>query len=278
MPCAMRSILCLKPKDDHKMSKLLAISNLEITLQNDSSSRILLRDVHLDLNYEDIVAVVGASGEGKTSLGLAVLRLLPAAMKVCQGSIVFNERDLLALSLADIRRVRGREIGMVFQESLSAFDPVFRIGDQIAEVLQTHLGFSKRRAMTRACELLDLVEISEVQRVAQSYPHELSGGLRQRAMIAQAIAASPKLVIADEPTSNLDVTIQAKILGLFKKLRKEMHLSILLITHDLGLVRFIADRMFVLHDGLIAEEGDPRVILEAPRHDFTKRLLSATKI
>jgi ABC-type microcin C transport system duplicated ATPase subunit YejF len=260
------------------MSTLLKISDLGITLKEDSSSRMLLKNINLDVNQEEIVALVGASGGGKTSLGLSLLRLLPTAMEIAQGSILFQEKNLLDLSLSQMRHVRGKEIGMIFQESLSAFNPVFTIGDQIVEVVQTHLGFSKTKARQRTNELLDLVEVGDPRRVAQAYPHQLSGGLRQRAMIAQAIAAGPKLVIADEPTSNLDVTIQARILDLFKKLKTQMHLSILLITHDLGIVRFMADRMFVLHEGRIVESGASRAVLDAPAHAFTKKLLIATKI
>jgi ABC-type dipeptide/oligopeptide/nickel transport system ATPase component len=260
------------------MPPLLKISNLGITLRSDFSSKTLLRNIDLSLDQEQIVALVGASGGGKTSLGLSILRLLPAAMEIDQGSIIFKEKNLLELDLPAMQHIRGKEIGMIFQESLSAFNPVFRVGDQIAEVLQTHLGFSKGKAMERAWELLDLVEINDAKRVAHYYPHELSGGLRQRAMIAQAIAASPEMIIADEPTSNLDVTIQAKILELFKKLRKQMHLSILLITHDLGLVHFMADRLFVLYDGRIVESGEAKAVLDAPAHDFTRKLLKATRI
>jgi len=260
------------------MPPLLKISNLGISLQGDLSSRTLLKNINLDLNQEEIVALVGSSGGGKTSLGLSILQLLPYAMRVDEGSIFFHERNLLELNSLQIRDVRGKDIGMIFQDSLSAFNPVFRIGDQIAEVLQAHLNFSKQKASGRVLELLDLVEIRDVKRVAASYPHQLSGGLRQRAMIAQAIAASPSLVIADEPTSNLDVTIQAKILGLFKKIKTEMHLSILLITHDLGVVRFVSNRVFILSQGQIVESGNAQTVLDAPAHDFTKKLMKAINI
>jgi len=260
------------------MSSLLKISNLGISIQNDSSIRMLLEHIDLDLNKDEIVALVGSSGGGKTSLGLSILRLLPAAMQVTEGSILFKEKNLLEVSSFDMQHVRGKEIGMIFQDSLSAFNPVFKIGDQIGEVVQAHLGLSKQKAGNKVLELLDLVEIKDVKRVARAYPHQLSGGLRQRAMIAQAIAASPDMVIADEPTSNLDVTIQAKILALFKKLQTQMHLSILLITHDLGVVRFVANRVFVLSQGRIVESGNARVVLDKPGHDFTKQLMAATQI
>lgn len=260
------------------MERLLSLSDLTIRLQGDLGERTLLEGIGLDINKEEIAALVGSSGGGKTSLGLAVLRLLPRAMQVSKGSVLFKGQDLLSLSPLAMQKVRGKEISMVFQDSLSAFNPVFRIGDQIAEVVRVHQRISRPQALKRAWELLDLVEIKEARRIASSYPHQLSGGLRQRAMIAQAIAATPSLVIADEPTSNLDVTIQAKILALFRKLQKQMHLSILLITHDLGVVRFLADRVFILSEGKIVESGGARSVLEAPKHDLTRRLIKATEL
>lgn len=260
------------------MAALLEISHLGISASDGALSRPILTKVDLDIGQEEIVALVGASGSGKTSLGLSVLGLLPGAMKVDRGSIFFKGRDLLRLGLPKIRQVRGQEIGMIFQDPLSSFNPVFTVGEQIAEVLKTHAGLSGAKASQRAKELLDLVEALDAARVFRAYPHQLSGGLRQRAMIAQAIAAGPELVIADEPTSNLDVTVQAKILALFKKLKAQMHLSILLITHDLGVVRFVSDRVFVLCDGHIAEKGATPAVLGAPQHAFTKKLLDATRL
>lgn len=254
------------------MGQLLKITDLSIVLNSDSASRVLLENINFDINEKEIVALVGGSGGGKTSLGLSVLRLLPTAMKIAQGEISFQGNDLLTLDLPAMRTVRGKDIGMIFQEPLSAFNPVFRVGDQIGEVLRTHCGLSRRKSQERTHELLDLTEVEDPRRVARSYPHQLSGGLRQRAMIAQAIAASPKLIIADEPTSNLDVTIQAKILELFKKLKNELNLSIFLITHDLGLVNFLADRAFILHDGKIVEKGTAQEVFAHPKHLFTQKL------
>lgn len=254
------------------MGQLLKITDLSIVLKSDTASRVLLENINFDINEKEIVALVGGSGGGKTSLGFSVLRLLPAAMKIQKGEILFQDKNLLALDLRAMQHIRGRDIGMVFQEPLSAFNPVFRVGDQIAEVLRTHSGFSRRKSQERTYELLDLTEVDDPRRLAQSYPHQLSGGLRQRAMIAQAIAASPKMIIADEPTSNLDVTIQAKILELFKKLKKELNLSILLITHDLGLVNFLADRAFVLHEGKVVEKGNAQEVFAHPKHPFTQKL------
>lgn len=254
------------------MSALLKISNLEIILKSDRVSRSLLDNINLDINEKEIVALVGGSGGGKTSLGLSVLRLLPAAMKVAKGEILFQGQSLLELPLSAMQDIRGKDIAMVFQEPLSAFNPVFKVGDQIAEVLQVHLNLSRRKTQDKVYELLDLAEVEDPRRVARSYPHQLSGGLRQRAMIAQSIAASPKIIIADEPTSNLDVTIQAKILELFKKLKSQLNISMLLITHDLGLVNFLADRTFILHEGTIVESGQAKEVFSYPQHHFTQQL------
>ena len=166
---------------------------------------------------------------------------------------------------------------MIFQEPLSAFNPVFKIGSQIAEVLRTHTRLKKRQIKEKVVELLHLVEVPDAKRVANDYPHQLSGGLRQRAMIAMALAASPKLIIADEPTSNLDVTVQARILDLFVKLRNELKISILLITHDLGVVQHLADRVFVLKEGVIVEKGTTQDIFDNPQDVFTQKLIGAVK-
>ena len=254
------------------MSVLLKISDLQIIVKSDHASRILLHDINLDINEKEIVALVGGSGGGKTSLGFSILRLLPSAMKVSNGEILFQGQNLLELPLSSMQDIRGKDIAMVFQEPLSAFNPVFRIGDQIAEVLRVHLNLSRQKAREKVYELLELTEVEDPRRVARSYPHQLSGGLRQRAMIAQAIAASPKIIIADEPTSNLDVTIQAKILELFKKLKKQLNISMLLITHDLGLVSFLADRAFILNEGTIVESGQAKEVFLHPKHHFTQQL------
>jgi len=260
------------------MKELLTISQLQISLQEGPRQRDLLQDIHVDIGQEETVALVGGSGGGKTSLGLAILRLLPSAMKVTKGEILFLGQDLLTLDRAQMQNIRGKEISMIFQEPLSAFNPVFRIGDQIAEVLEAHTDGPRSKTQDKMCALLDMVEIPEPRRIAGSYPHQLSAGLRQRAMIAQALAASPKLIIADEPTSNLDVTVQARIVELFAKLKKQLSLSMLLITHDLGLVNAMADRVYILFEGKIVEQGKTADVLRAAQHDFTKRLITTVSL
>jgi len=252
---------------------LLHVENLAIDIYGSEGVRELIRGLHFRIEPSKIFALVGSSGSGKTTVGLSILRLLPSAMAVHEGKIFFEDKDLLGFSDEHMRRLRGGDIAMVFQEPLSAFNPVFTIGYQIAEVLKFHKDLSRRQRREKVWELLNTVGISEPKRIAGAYPHQLSGGLRQRSMIAQAIAADPKLLIADEPTSNLDVTLQAHIIDLFRKIRKEFNLSILLITHDLGVVGELADEMAVLSEGWIVEQGPVANILKDPRHPFTAELV-----
>ena len=255
---------------------LLTIKNLTIAIRsNASEERILVDGLNLEVPPLKIVALVGGSGSGKTTMGLSLLRLLPSALSVRQGEIIFNGQNLLECSEGQMRSIRGKEISMVFQEPLNAFNPVFTIGYQIAEVLKTHTNFASGEIPTRIQRLLKMCGIEDSLRIAQSYPHSLSGGLRQRAMIAQAIAAGPKLIIADEPTSNLDVTWQAHLMELFRTLKNELKISMLLITHDLGMVAHLADHVAVLYDGKIVESGETKDVLEHPKHPFTMELMEA---
>jgi len=187
-------------------------------------------------------------------------------------------KDILKFSAERMRRLRGKEMNMVFQEPLNAFNPVFTIGQQIDEVLLTHTDLKAKQRQSKILDLLDTVGIKDTNRVASNYPHQLSGGMRQRAMIAQTIAGNPKLIIADEPTSNLDVTLQAKIMELFVKLKEQFHLSILLITHDLGMVRHISDSIYVMRRGEVVESGLTEKIVNQPSHEYTKQLMSALEI
>lgn len=254
---------------------LLTLKNLTITIQEDGGERILVNDLNLEVPPLKIVALVGGSGSGKTTMGLSILRLLAPAVRIRQGEIIFKGKDLLKCSKDQMRSIRGKEMSMVFQEPLNAFNPVFTIGYQIKEVLQTHTEIFSRKIPAKIQELLKMCGIKDASRVMQSYPHQLSGGLRQRAMIAQAIAAGPELIIADEPTSNLDVTWQAHIMELFRTLRDGLKISMLLITHDLGMVAHLADRAAVLYDGKIVECGETKEVLAHPKHPFTMELMEA---
>ena len=255
---------------------LLRVSNLSIAVKDDGKK--IVEDVSLTIKKESITTLVGGSGSGKTTLGLSVLRLLSPALEIQRGEIIFNQKQLLTCSDAEIRCVRGREIAMIFQEPLYAFNPVFKIGQQIEEVLEVHSVFSKSQRREKVFEALKQVGMTDLQRAFESYPHQLSGGMRQRAMIAQAIVSGPSLLIADEPTSNLDVTLQAKIIELFRELRERLKLSILLITHDLGMVKHLADEVFVLNSGRVVEAGPVSSVMGNPRDSYTVQLMKALEI
>ena len=241
----MRLTRCSVTMGLDKMSALLSIKDLTVAV----GSKVLVDQVSFDVPEGKIVAVAGASGSGKTTIGLSVLRLLPAALSIKQGSIIFEGQDLLKLSAEEMRQRRGARIGMVFQEPLSAFDPLFTIGAQIDEVLAAHTSLPRLRRHKKIMDVLNEVGLPDPQRAYRAYPHQLSGGMRQRAMVAQAMACGPSLIIADEPTSSLDVTLQVKIMALFDRLRKRS-ISILLISHDLEMIKHLADETIVLQSSL----------------------------
>ena len=231
-------------------------------------------DVSFHINAGETLGVVGESGSGKSVTAFSILRLLQPPGRVTGGSVRFEGRDLLTLSEAEMREVRGARISLIFQEPMTALNPVMRVGDQIAEALTVH-GRSRAEAHARAVELLDAVKIPDAARRARDYPHQLSGGMRQRAMIAIALACHPPLVIADEPTTALDVTIQAQVLDLMRELKSRFNLALLLITHDFGVIAEMADRVAVMYRGRLVEEGPVRQILRAPVHEYTQNLLAA---
>ncbi len=256
------------------MNNTLSIHDLSVTLR-DVPSTVILQEVSFDVPQGSIVGIVGGSGSGKTTCGMAILRLLPSAMRIGSGQIRFGGRELMLLNEREMRHVRGGKIGFVFQEPVSAFDPLFTVGEQIAETIRAHEHVAGEALRSRILNLLDTVGMPDTVRALRSYPHELSGGLRQRAMIAQAIACGPSLLIADEPTSSLDVTLQAHIMELFRRLRKDFGLSILLISHDLGMVRRMADEVVVLEHGRIVENGPVEKVMAFPRHEYSKKLINA---
>ncbi len=256
---------------------LLQIKNLTITVQDAGQTKFLVKDACFSIPELSIFALVGASGSGKTTIGLSLLRLLDPALRIEKGEIEFQGNDVLKFSSEKMRNLRGGNISMIFQEPLNAFNPVFSIGYQIEEVLEFHTSLNRQQRHKKMLELLDVVGLSDPQRISRGYPHQLSGGMRQRAMIAQAIVADPKLIIADEPTSNLDVTLQARIMELFRKLRKELNLAILLITHDLGMVEHLADEVAVMTNGAIVEKGKTFDVLNNPQHPYTAQLMEASQ-
>jgi oligopeptide/dipeptide ABC transporter ATP-binding protein len=228
------------------------------------------------LDPGETLAVVGESGCGKSVMALSILRLIASPPgRIVGGEVLFNGRNLLELTDAEMRRIRGNEISMIFQEPMTSLNPVLTIGRQIAETLVLHQGMDQKHAAERAVEMLQLVKISESRRRVQQYPHELSGGMRQRVMIAMALSCNPKLLIADEPTTALDVTIQAQILDLMRELKAKTGAAIVLITHDLGVVAEMAQRVVVMYAGRKVEEASVEALFERPRHPYTLGLLGS---
>ena len=258
------------------MAKLLEVKNLTTQFFTSAGTVQAVDDVSFDIDEGETVAVVGESGCGKSVSALSILRLIPwPPGKIIGGSIHFSGHDLLALSDDEIRKIRGREISMVFQEPMTSLNPVLSIGLQLTETMEHHLGMSNDKAHQRATELLAKVGISDPERRLSQYPHHLSGGMRQRVMIAMALSCEPKLIIADEPTTALDVTIQAQILELMKDLTKELGVALMVITHNLGVVARYADRVNVMYAGKLVEMGKARQIYHDPHHPYTLGLLAS---
>ena len=258
------------------MATLLQVRNLTTQFFTSSGTVRAVDNVTFDVTEGETVAVVGESGCGKSVSALSILRLVPwPPGKIVGGSINFMGQNLLEMGDKDIRRVRGREISMVFQEPMTSLNPVLSIGLQLTETMQHHLGLSPAQALKRAAELLEMVGIAEPKRRLAQFPHHLSGGMRQRVMIAVALSCEPKLIIADEPTTALDVTIQAQILELMKDLTKRLGVALVVITHNLGVVARYADRVNVMYAGKIIEMGSAQQIYHQPHHPYTLGLLAS---
>lgn len=254
------------------MTATLEILGLKVAI----GAANILRGVNLELQPREVRGLVGESGAGKSMLGRAVLGLLPVNATITAGSITFEGRDLLAMGEAERRKLLGRRIALIPQDPMTSLNPVKRIGVQIGGLLRHHLGLSKRAASARAAELLAEVAIRDPQRVLSLYPHEISGGMRQRVLIAMAFACDPALVVADEPTTALDVTVQRQVLQLVERLRQRHGSAVLFVTHDLGVVAKICRSMTVLHSGRVLEYGETADVLARPRHAYTRALLAAT--
>lgn len=254
---------------------LLSVERLTAGFDTSSGFVPAAEDVSFHLAAGETLCVVGESGSGKSVTALSIIRLLPPPGRLASGTIRFDGRDVMALSERDMDRVRGAQIGFVFQEPMTALNPVFTIGQQIEETLRVHGRADRRTSRQRAIELLESVSIPDPARRAGEYPHQLSGGLRQRALIAIALACSPKLLIADEPTTALDVTVQAEILELLRDQQKRLGLAVLLITHDFGIVAEMADRVAVMQGGRIVEQAPARTLFADPRHPYTRTLLAS---
>lgn len=253
---------------------LLSVRNLDVRFQTSRGSVRAVSDVSFDVRRGEVFALVGESGCGKSTSALALMRLVPPPGRITGGQVLWRETDLMKLSVAEMTRVRGKEISMIFQNPLVALNPVYRSGNHVEEAVLLD-NVPRDKAWKVAVDVLKDVKISDTVERARSYPHELSGGMRQRVMIGMMISRAPKLIIADEPTTALDVTIQAQILDLLMQLRQTNKMSILIITHDFGIVADIADRLAVMYAGSIVEQGDVFEIFEEPRHPYTRLLMRA---
>jgi ABC-type dipeptide/oligopeptide/nickel transport system ATPase component len=254
----------------NKSREIIKIDSLKI----DINEKTILQNVSLDIHQGEMVGLVGESGSGKSVTALSILKLIDEnVMTIKSGKIFFMGQDLLLKSEKEIQKIRGRDISMIFQEPMTSLNPVFTIGDQINEVHFIHNGINKKKATDLTIELLDKVGIPYPEISHQKYPHQLSGGQRQRVMIAMALACKPKLLIADEPTTALDVIVQAQILNIINDLRKSLNMSVLLITHDLGVVQDFCDRVYVMYNGKILENSRIDQLFKNPQHQYTRDLL-----
>ncbi|WP_068116693.1 ATP-binding cassette domain-containing protein, partial [Nocardioides massiliensis] len=263
-----------RTSSDPTREPVLEVKDLSVSFYVDGEWHAAARDVSYEVHPGEVLAIVGESGSGKTQSSMSLLGLLPPNGRAT-GSAKLKGKEILGLRGAAARRIRGQEISVIFQEPMTALNPVYTIGFQIMEMLRSHLPMSPNEARERALELLRLVEMPEPERRFDNFPHQLSGGQRQRAMIAQSLACDPTLLIADEPTTALDVTVQAEILKLIRDLKDRFDSGIVLITHDMGVVADMADRVLVMKDGRIVEQGPTRQIFNDPQHPYTQQLLAA---
>ena len=253
---------------------VLSVRSLSTSFRTPSGRVHAVRDVSFDIRPGEIVGLVGESGSGKTVTGLSLLRLLPETAQTT-GSVSFDGRDVMKMKPGELRRLRGGGISMIFQDPMTSLDPVFTIQSQLVGVMRAHQEISKDDARDRAARLLRQVGIADVDTRLHQYPHQMSGGMRQRVLIAMALANNPKLLIADEPTTALDVTIQAQILRLLKQLNETIGMAIVLVTHDLGVVAGLCDRIFVMYGGRLVESGPARAVYKHPEHPYTAGLLKS---
>ncbi len=261
-----------------KNGNILEVKNLKTYFFTEDGVVKSVDGVDFAVRRGEVMGLVGESGCGKSVTSLSIMRLIGMPGKTIEGEIVFDGQDLLKLAEADMVHIRGNRISMIFQQPQSSLNPVFRVGDQIAEVLDIHRSLGKEDGWRRAIDLLKMVGISDAERRATAFPHELSGGMAQRVMIAMALACVPELLIADEPTTALDVTIQAQILDLMRELRTKMQASIILITHDLGVVAEMCERVAVMYAGQIVEQTDVKTLFAEPKHPYTQGLIGSIPV
>ncbi|WP_342504154.1 ABC transporter ATP-binding protein [Lysinibacillus sp. FSL K6-1151] len=255
---------------------VLRVSDLETSFTRDKTEIKILRGVNFSIHKGEILGLVGESGSGKSLTSLSIMQLFHGTTgKIVNGSIHFNGEDLTKMSESEIRKIRGKQMAMIFQEPMTSLNPVLKIGKQLMEAIEMHLKLPKNESKHHAIQMLKSVGIGRAEEIIHEYPHQLSGGMRQRVMIAMAMACQPKLLIADEPTTALDVTIQAQILELMKKLKEEHETAILLITHDLGVVAEMCDKVVVMYAGQVVEEADVFELFASPKHPYTKGLIAS---
>ena len=255
---------------------ILSVNGLKTYFNTEDGLVKAVDDVSFDLKKGETLGVVGESGSGKSVTSLSVMRLIQEPPgKIVGGEIVFDGVDVLGLSLEEVRAIRGKRIAMIFQDPMTSLNPFLKISTQLTEVTRLHLGHTKKQAREHAIKMLKMVGISDAEERIDGYPHEFSGGMRQRVMIAMALSCEPELLIADEPTTALDVTIQAQVLELLRDLKAQYNLAVLLITHDFGVVAEMADRVAVMYQGRLVEQGPVRQILREPAHEYTRSLLAA---
>ncbi|MEZ2126500.1 MULTISPECIES: ABC transporter ATP-binding protein [unclassified Sinorhizobium] len=258
-----------------KNTPLLKVENLRVEFGSVANPIRVVDGVNFEINAGGSVGIVGESGSGKSITSLAIMRLVPELCRISEGRIEFNGVNLLDLPLPQMPDIRGRDIAMIFQEPMSSLNPVMTIGDQIGEALKLHETMTREQRRARTIELLKLVGIPNPEGRLDAYPHQFSGGMRQRVMIAMAVACNPKLLIADEPTTALDVTIQAQVLELMQKIRSTLDTAVLLISHDLGVIAEVCERVIVMYAGRVVEDADVRSIFRHPSHPYTRGLLQS---
>lgn len=257
------------------MADLLKVDKIKTVFKTEKGDVTSVEEVSFELKEGETICLVGESGCGKSVTSLSIMRLLSKNGRVADGSILYGGRDLVRIPEAEMRHIRGNEISMIFQEPMTSLNPVLTIGDQMTEGIRLHLKLDKKRAKRYAVEMLKKVGIPRAENIFYEHPHALSGGMRQRVMIAMALSCRPKLLIADEPTTALDVTIQAQILKLMKKLRDESNTAIMMITHDLGVVAEMADKVVVMYAGQVVEEADVFTLFDRPKHPYTRGLMKS---
>jgi peptide/nickel transport system ATP-binding protein len=257
------------------MNPILEVEDLNISVRSDGKEINLINGVSFKVHKGETVGIVGESGCGKSITSLSIMGLLPPSARISKGVINLKDRNLVELSKKAVRKSRGKEVAMIFQEPMTSLNPVYTIGFQLIEMIRTHMDLSKKEARKHAISMLELVGIPRASEIVDEYPHQLSGGMRQRVMIAMAISCNPEVLIADEPTTALDVTIQAQILDLMRDLQKKRDMAIMMITHDLGVVAEMCDRVVVMYAGQVVEQAEIEELFENPKHPYTKGLLAS---